>query len=121
MAESFTGSVLGDQILAGGGIETLFDGSNNDRLIGGTGLDRLFGGRGIDAFVIEVGPGLDTVKDFEGAIDRIDLSAYSYATLAIARSRFTDVGASLVFTDGTDQMVIENWQRAQIGQGGLII
>ncbi|MEO1520733.1 MAG: cadherin-like domain-containing protein, partial [Cyanobacteria bacterium J06633_2] len=65
----------GDDVLQGGADnDELNGGAGNDRLDGGTGRDRLTGGAGADVFVLTQGQGPDTISDFEGGVDAIELS-----------------------------------------------
>ena len=67
----------GDDVLAGGpGNDRLYGGRGADRLAGGPGDDRLAGGQGADTFVFGPGDGTDTVTDFTGGTDRIDLTGF---------------------------------------------
>ena len=67
----------GDDVMAGGhGNDRLFGGQGDDTLIGGPGDDSLSGGPGNDVFVVGPGEGADTVTDFSGGTDKIDLTAF---------------------------------------------
>ncbi|MEM9219024.1 MAG: PKD domain-containing protein, partial [Cyanobacteria bacterium P01_F01_bin.150] len=55
----------GDDILLGGrGADRLFGNSGDDLLDGGKGRDRYVGGNGADTFVLRLGEGVDTIRDF---------------------------------------------------------
>ncbi|NEQ95443.1 MAG: PKD domain-containing protein, partial [Cyanothece sp. SIO2G6] len=55
----------GDDILLGGkGADLLMGGRGNDRLDGGSGRDRYVGGKGADTFVLNLGEGVDIIRDF---------------------------------------------------------
>ena len=67
----------GDDEMSGGpGHDRLFGGQGADTLIGGPGDDRLAGGTGADVFVFGPGDGADTVTDFSGGTDKVDLTAF---------------------------------------------
>ena len=67
----------GDDVMSGGlGNDRIFGGQGADTLIGGPGNDRLAGGHGNDVFVFGPGEGADTVTDFSGGTDKIDLTAF---------------------------------------------
>lgn len=86
----------GDDILRGGaGNDRLFGGEENDYLIGdegdellngGFGQDTLLGGSGSDRFVLAKAKGPDTILDFTGTEDLIELSgSLRFARLTIAQ------------------------------------
>lgn len=65
----------GNDILLGmGGRDLLKGGGGRDLIKGGKGSDRLVGGTGIDTFVLEKGPGFDTIVDFRDRTDRLGLT-----------------------------------------------
>ena len=68
----------GDDTLEGGpGADRLYGSAGDDTLTGGPGDDRLSGGADADVFVFTPGDGDDTITDFTGGEDKIDLSAFS--------------------------------------------
>lgn len=74
---------LGNDVLKGGrGAEVLKGGSGNDTLKGGMGADILTGGSGAVSFVIIKRSANDTITDFDGAEDMIDVSALGLATVS---------------------------------------
>lgn len=83
----------GDDLLrGGGGDDRLRGGRGADTLVGGTGIDTMAGGEGADLFIfgrgvepftssfaLDTGSGAgqrDVILDFQGGVDRLDLSAY---------------------------------------------
>ena len=56
-----------------GGADTLSGGAGDDKLLGNAGDDVLTGGRGTDTFVFNTGGGVDSITDFEGGTDKIQL------------------------------------------------
>ncbi len=116
---------LGDDVLkGGGGRDTLAGGRGDDTLNGnlgddilhgGAGSDILLGGGGADTFVYRKKDALDTIKDFQDDIDRLDLSDWNFATASDAMTHATQVGAhvKLDFTalngaGGGDVLWVEN-------------
>ncbi len=68
----------GDDLMLGGtGDDTIYGGQGADILDGGTGNDLLIGGPDADTFVFAPKHGEDTIRDFAGGEDRIDLSAFN--------------------------------------------
>ena len=56
-----------------GGADTLSGEDGNDKLLGNAGNDVLTGGSGTDTFVFNTGGGVDSITDFEGGTDKIQL------------------------------------------------
>ncbi len=63
-----------DRLLGGPGRDVLAAGSGSDTLDGGAGGDRLVGGAGADVFVWRPDGGRDVIRDFDPALDVIDLA-----------------------------------------------
>lgn len=65
-----------DQLFGGAGNDVIFGQEGNDQITGGEGNDLLSGGSGADIFLYEGGidNGFDTITDFNGAQDRLDIS-----------------------------------------------
>ena len=64
----------GNNVLTGlGGADTLIGGGGNDKLLGNAGDDVLTGGSGTDTFVFNTGGGVDSITDFVGGTDKIQL------------------------------------------------
>jgi Ca2+-binding RTX toxin-like protein len=105
------GNAGNDTLRGGGGNDVLAGGDDDDVLDGGTGADTLHGGAGADRFVFGAldararVPVYDTqgdvVADFQGGIDRLDLSAFAHRLPGVA----TDVLADTGFTDLTHLQV----------------
>ena len=72
-----TGGSGHDLILGGAGADTLYGGAGNDIIVDGAGRDVLYGGAGADLFVLVADDTMDTIRDFQPGIDRIDLSAWT--------------------------------------------
>lgn len=73
-ADRLFGGGNNDALSGGAGDDFLLGEGGNDSLDGGDGDDTLTGGSGVDAFVMSVGGGSDSVKDFEDGIDQIDMT-----------------------------------------------
>lgn len=111
-----TGNGL-DNVLTGNRGDNVLDGRiGADTLDGGTGNDTLTGGAGADTFVFRTGSGRDTITDFSGSEDHIDLHAMK------AIKDFTDMmqhhlveGDGLItITAGSDQIVLQGVTKAQL-------
>ena len=86
----------GDDDMTGGpGNDRLFGGQGNDTLVGGPGDDRLAGGHGNDVFVFGPGEGADTVTDFSGGTDKIDLMAFDIESIDALTMTAGDDGVTL--------------------------
>ena len=88
-----------DEMTGGPGNDRLFGGQGNDTLIGGQGDDRLAGGPGADVFVFGPGEGADTVTDFSGGTDRIDLMAFDIESIDALTMTTGDDGVTLDLTE----------------------
>ena len=83
----------GDDVMTGGlGNDRLFGGHGNDTLIGGPGDDSLAGGPGADVFVFGPGDGADTVTDFSGGTDKVDLTAFDIESIEAVTMSTGDEG-----------------------------
>lgn len=80
--DSLSGMSGRDNISGGGGFDTLLGGQSNDFLFGsvgndsldgGKGADLLNGGGGSDIFVFAIGSNRDSIQDFKGGIDHIEI------------------------------------------------
>ncbi len=114
------GTVLDDDLYGNAGNDRLFGGDGDDRLVDGIGLDILTGGSGADTFTFVDDGKLDTVKDFETGIDKLDFSAfaliYHFTELSItAKSYGFDIrfGDDLMVIDTADSGLIEPFQFSQ--------
>lgn len=68
----------GDDIIGGdAGDDTIYGGAGDDIIIESGGDDTLTGGEGADTFAFVPGHGDDTITDFDGTEDRIDLSLFA--------------------------------------------
>ena len=87
--DDFVNSGKDDDILYGGaGSDYLDGGSGNDILYGEAGNDTLVGYRGADIFVIALGDGVDTIRDFARGTDKIGLAeGLTFDDLSFSRTR----------------------------------
>ena len=92
--DTIEGNVL-DNILNGG--------AGDDTLTGGYGDDTLTGGSGEDTFVLDAVFGDDTITDFDGSSDMIDLSAIVGASVTTAANSDGDVKLTVEDSQGQQQ------------------
>src|SRR5215217_8106722 len=102
----------GNDTLSGmGGADAINGNEGNDTLIGGLGADVLTGGTGADTFKYlsfddsKAGGafGIDTVRDFNAAVDVADLTALGTATLKSSYdASFTGLQAVFAYNAGTN-------------------
>jgi Ca2+-binding RTX toxin-like protein len=108
--EDLRGGIFADGLLGD-------DGAN--RLAGGLGADTLYGLGGADTFVFDTAPSAanaDTINDFVGGVDRIELARSSYGALALgtlATGAFTTGAAAttaehrIVFDAATGRLLYD--------------
>ena len=88
-----------------------FVGTDGDDIIEGTAADnRLTGGEGADTFVFGPGHGNDTITDFTGGTDNIDLSAFTGITSVDDLVYWQDGNDTVIFTGhhGGGTIVLQN-------------
>jgi VCBS repeat-containing protein len=113
LANRLTGNAIGNYLLGGAG---------NDTLNGKAGNDVLFGEAGADSFVFERGTGGDVIGDFARGTDKIDLSAFGFASFAAVQANFSQVGANGAINLGNgDFIVLHNVTMSQLTQGDFIL
>ena len=104
-AEELSGDSRDDLLWGSGGNDTLRGGAGADVLADGAGVDVLWGGAGADVFVMARDGQTDTIRDFDAAEDRLDLSAwgriYSVEVLPILDRR-----GAVVIRWGTESLVV---------------
>jgi RTX calcium-binding nonapeptide repeat (4 copies) len=142
--ENLTGSRLGDTLKGDGGANRLDGGAGNDTLVGRTGRDVLVGGAGNDvlaggagadtqtggsgADVFLFGPALtgaavvDRVTDFADGIDKLDLSAFDFASFSAVRALATNAGGSLsINLPGSETILVTGLTFATFTSGDVIL
>lgn len=87
-----------DTLSGGAGDDELFGNSGNDCIAGGDGNDSLYGMEGNDTFLFDQNAyyGVDSIADFDGGVDRIDISQLltGYDPLTMVLADFVSVGES---------------------------
>jgi Ca2+-binding RTX toxin-like protein len=111
-----------DTCFGGDGRDDLSGGTQDDLLNGGRGSDFLSGGQGADIFAIDLISDWDTIRDFDSGIDKIDVSAYGFASgadvLALAAAR----GSSVIITLNPDSTIeLANTSLAGIAAADFIV
>jgi Ca2+-binding RTX toxin-like protein len=108
-----TGNAAGNYLLGGAGY---------DVLNGKGGNDVLFGEGDSDIFVFERGTGADVVGDFMHGQDRIDLSAFGFASFAALQASFSQVGNDGAINLGNgDLIVLHGVTMSELTQGDFIL
>ena len=94
----------GDDTIEGNVLDNILNGgAGNDTLTGGYGDDTLTGGSGEDTFVLDAVFGDDTITDFDGSSDMIDLSAIVGASVTTAATSDGDVKLTVEDSQGQQQ------------------
>jgi Ca2+-binding RTX toxin-like protein len=78
VAQSENGAI--STIEAGEGDDSVVAGAGDDTIDGGPGQDEMTGGEGADTFRFEQGSSVDIITDFTQGVDKIDLSAFGFAS-----------------------------------------
>lgn len=123
-----------DLLFGGDGDDRLKGGAGNDRMVGGRGDDVLIGGKGndtlkgqagADIFVFAPHEGKDLVRDFQIGTDRLDLTAFDFATRAAARKAFAELGTEtdnkILFEAGGTKVVIKGLDLTELENAAPII
>jgi len=114
-SDTLEGGAGNDELFGGAGNDSLDGGDGSDELYGGTGSDTIRGGlgndemngnEGADTFVFAPGDGHDTISSFD-AIDRIDLTAWGFTSIAEVFSAY-DPGSGLLRLDSSNSILIED-------------
>src|SRR5690606_6209554 len=121
-ADTLQGGAGNDRLSGQAGNDILRGGAGADTLDGGAGNDRLFGEGGSDRFVFAPGGGTDRIKDFQDGTDRIDLSAFGFASVQAAKALATNQQGNVVFDfDGDGTLIVEGITKAQLSAADLIL
>jgi Ca2+-binding RTX toxin-like protein len=115
----------GANLLRGGnGDDALSGGAGGDTLEGGAGNDTLTGGSGADVFrfAAKAPTGADRITDFDGAVDRFDLSGAAFSALAVAANGDTVLthASGTVRIVGISGLTLAEWN-AFVGTEGLSV
>lgn len=115
----------GDDLLRGGSdADKLLGGDGDDLLVGGLGNDQLTGGAGFDVFVFSnaVGEGINRIRDYDDASDRIDLQAFGFTSFADVAALSTQAGANVRIDLGAgDKIIIDNFLLADFDATDVIL
>jgi Ca2+-binding RTX toxin-like protein len=104
--KTFNGSNNNDAISGTAYADTIYGNGGNDTITGNGGADTITGGAGADVFRYlsyadsRAAGGIDTITDFNGGQDRLDLTAFGGATLVSAYQAGAGRQATLSF-DGS--------------------
>ncbi len=96
--EALDGSAFNDRLTGDSAANSLVGNAGNDTLTGAAGADTLTGGLGADTFVYAAGFRADRITDYTDADDRIDLTAYGFASVAAALALAATAGPDILFT-----------------------
>ena len=99
--DSIVGSGGNDFVAGCDGNDLLYGGGGDDWVIGGAGDDRMSGGDGRDLFHFHADNGDDTIFDFRGNADVIDLRAFD------ARITWAELSARIATADNGRDAVID--------------
>ena len=99
--DSIVGSGGNDFVAGCDGNDLLYGGGGDDWVIGGAGDDRMSGGDGRDLFHFHAENGDDTIFDFRGNADVIDLRAFD------ARITWAELSASIATAENGQDAVID--------------
>lgn len=119
---SGVGNKLGN-VLRGNAADNILKGAAGaDHLYGNKGADALTGGGGADTFHFVSGDGQDRIGDYADEIDHIDLSGWAaIADFAdLKANHAANVGADVVISAGSDQLLIRNTQKSELDAGDFI-
>lgn len=116
------GNGLANQMTGSASANWLLGGAGDDVLNGKAGDDVLFGEGGADRFVFERGTGGDVIGDFQAGIDRIDLSAFGFASYAALRAAMGEAnGTSFIILADGDMVVLNGVSNAALSEADFIL
>lgn len=116
------GEYSSDTLAGGAGADQLLGGRNDDRLLGEAGNDRLTGGEGADVFEFRQGGGRDLVIDFGIGADRIDVSAFGFASGAEVLALGAESGSDVIFALGLGaHVILAGHALADLGAGDFLV
>jgi Ca2+-binding RTX toxin-like protein len=102
--DTLIASAGNDRLSGDEGNDVLYGGTGRDVIDGGTGRDTLFGGSGADVFVFQQGDGLDSLRDFQNGVDRLQVEGVrGFSALAFSTAvggTWVDYGNGAVYVSG---------------------
>ncbi|MCB9993620.1 MAG: right-handed parallel beta-helix repeat-containing protein [Hyphomicrobiaceae bacterium] len=114
-----------DTLIGGSGDDNLKGGKGSDILIAGKGTDTLTGGQNDDTFTFGKFQNKNTITDFQNGLDKIDLSAFGFATKADAKAAFQEVGTThdnvVKFVQNGTTIIVKGIDLHDVSNGDLII
>jgi Ca2+-binding RTX toxin-like protein len=120
--ENLNGSSFSDTLTGDTAANILSSGAGDDILNGGAGADTLLGGSGADKFLFDHGTGQDTVGDFVSGTDKLDLSAFGFASFSAVQAATHDVGGNAVIDlGGGDSVTLTGVTTSQLQSGDVIL
>ncbi|MEO7689450.1 MAG: calcium-binding protein [Sphingomonas sp.] len=122
-AIDLTGNAYSHDIQGNAGANVLTGGSADDVLQGFGGNDMLTGGGGADRFVFDHSTGQDVVGDFSSGVDKLDLSAFGFASFQdVQNASHDDGGGDLVIDlDNGDTVTLMGVTTSQLQSGDVIL
>ena len=99
-----------DVLIGKAGDDSLYAGEGADSLDGGLGDDSLFGGGGSDIFIFSSAHGLDTIKDFNSTLDKIEYAGSSRSEVSWEKSLNNSGNDVIVFeeNDANNKLIVES-------------
>ena len=116
-----TGGLGQDTLLGEAGADTLTGGGGADTLDGGAGDDELTGGAAADTFLFRPGNGNDLITDFANDVDRLDLRAFDFASLAALTAASSDNALGLVIDLGAGSVVLTGMTLALLTASDVVL
>ena len=111
-----------DSLEGGDGADFMLGENGNDTLWGGAGNDVMQGGTSRDTYMLRPGMAFDNIRGYEPGLDRLDVSAFNFASFAEVQAIAVDrnAGFRLEFGNG-DFAFIENFFTDSLLQGDVIL
>lgn len=112
----------GDDVIDGGDQgDNISGGTGNDTIIGGKGNDTLYGNNGNDVFVFTQGGNVDTIKDFELGVDKLDVTDFGTISISDALAALELAGSDTIINFGNgDKVILENVSVFDLGLDDFI-
>jgi Ca2+-binding RTX toxin-like protein len=120
--DSLSGGDNNDIVRGGAGDDVLLGGTGLDTLWGGTGDDTMTGGPGADVFVFLRGQGTDRITDFVNGVDRLDLRAFDFASVAAVAAVASPSSSGLrIDVPGEGMLFVKGLTLATLTVGDLLL